>query len=144
MRLSAFNDQCVRVTLKTGEVFEGACQHNSAEYNEIEYGRREESLDIANWLFYRSEIRQVEPVGDEDAFLRSFGAIEEETIRDGLEFAEDALFSDEPRNVLRLLNCLEQRLPSMSDRAPWIALLQRLIGYTGDDAVRRKAAQIVG
>ena len=143
MRLSSFNDQCVRVTLHTGEVFEGACQHNSAEYNEIEYGVCEEGLDVADWLFYKSDIQQVERVEDEDAFLRSFGRIEEETFRDGTDAVEDALFSDEPRNALRMLCCLEQHLPSEADRAPWIALLQKLIRYTNDEDVRQKAEQIV-
>ena len=143
MELSAFDDHCVRVTLKTGEVFEGVCQYNSAEYNEIEFGKCEEGLDVANWLFCKSEIQAVERIEDEDAFLHSFGAIEEETIRDGLSFAEDVLFSDDVRIAIRLLNCIEQRLPSMPDRALWIALLKKLIGDTRDDAVRNAAQRIV-
>ena len=51
MKLSSFDDQCVRITTKSGEVFEGACRWYSADMNEAEYGKEEEGLEIAGWLF---------------------------------------------------------------------------------------------
>ncbi|MBR4727608.1 MAG: DUF3850 domain-containing protein, partial [Clostridia bacterium] len=59
MNLSDYDEKTVRVTLKDGDVFEGVCTHNSDEYNLDAIGRAEESLDIDNWNFFRSEIERI-------------------------------------------------------------------------------------
>ena len=52
MRLSDYDNQTVRITLKDGMVFEGYAVHNSADYDFHEFGRNEQSLQIDDWLFF--------------------------------------------------------------------------------------------
>ena len=141
--LSALDGQCVRVVLTTGEVLEGACQYNCEEYNEIEFGEAEEGVEISNWLAYKSQIGSVEIVEDEDAFLQTFGLIEEEAVRDGFDAVEDILDSDEPRSSIRLLRCLRAKWDTLPDRERIAALLPTLIRYTNDERVRALARQLM-
>ena len=60
MNLFDYDGKTVRITLKDGDVFEGVCVQNSAEFNFDAIGREEESLAIDNWNFFKSEIRKVE------------------------------------------------------------------------------------
>ena len=110
MKLSDYNDLCVRITLRDGSVFEGACQYNDAEFNEAEIGPAEEGLEIGGWLFCRSEIEKVELIDESNPFRAPFGTIEEETVRDGVDAIRDGLIDGDERNVERLLNCLEHSL----------------------------------
>ncbi len=118
MDLSAYDDQCVRVTLKDGSVYEGACQYNSAEYNEAEIGPDEDGLEIAHCLFCRSEIARVELIDESNPYRAPFGALEEETIRDGSDLIEEVLTDDDPRSAERLLNCLEHYLNLSTGSVP--------------------------
>lgn len=56
MELSAYNEKNVRITLETGEIFDGVSLYFDAEYMLAEYGREEDALEIDGWIFYRSEI----------------------------------------------------------------------------------------
>ncbi len=58
-KLSDFDEKDVRITTVDGDVFDGVCVWNCAEYGEAELGRDEESLQIDHWVFYRSDIRDV-------------------------------------------------------------------------------------
>ena len=66
MNLSRYDGVTVRLTTKDGEVFEGECTHEDAEYCEHEYGKAEDALDVDGWLFYRSQIGSVERIAEED------------------------------------------------------------------------------
>lgn len=110
MKLSLYDDKCVRITLRDGCVFEGSCKYNSDEFNLAELGIGEDSLEISGWLFKNSEIRSVEVVDESNPFQSPFGTIEEETVSDGSDAIYDVLSSEEPVNAERLLNCLEHRL----------------------------------
>ena len=59
MELSAFNGKAVRITLETGEIFDGVSLYSGDEYMLSEYGREEDALLIDDWIFYRSEIADV-------------------------------------------------------------------------------------
>ena len=69
MKLSSFDGTLVRVTTTDGDVFEGECTWNSAEWGEIEYGRREELLDIDHWLFFADDIKTVERIAPKETYI---------------------------------------------------------------------------
>ncbi|MBQ7580723.1 MAG: hypothetical protein IJU39_05400 [Clostridia bacterium] len=114
MKLSLYDDKCVRITLRDGSVFEGSCKYNSDEFNLAELGIDEDSLEISGWLFKKGEIGSVEVVDESNPFQSPFGTIEEETVSDGPDAIYDVLSSEEPVNAERLLNCLEHRLANNS------------------------------
>ena len=58
--LVGFDGKCVRVTMTDGQVLEGICCHNSADYGEWELGNREESLQLLNYVVYSGSIKKVE------------------------------------------------------------------------------------
>ena len=66
MKLSDYDNQTVRITLKDGMVFEGYAVHNSADYDFHEFGRNEQSLQIDDWLFFRRDIKSVEIAAESD------------------------------------------------------------------------------
>lgn len=59
MRYRDFDDRKVRVTLKTGEVFEGYSTSHSKDYNEHEFNRAEPGIQICDYLFFKSEIKDI-------------------------------------------------------------------------------------
>ncbi len=69
MKLSAYEDKLVRLTDFQGQVFDGEAIWDSEEYCFHEYGVEEEALRIDNWLFYRSQIRRVELLGEREPAL---------------------------------------------------------------------------
>ncbi len=56
VELSAYNGKTVRITLETGEIFDGVSLYFDAEYMLAEYGREEDALQLDDWIFYQSEI----------------------------------------------------------------------------------------
>ena len=140
--LSALNDQCVCIQTTDGEVIEGVCQHNSAEYNEIEFGENEEGLEIGCRLIFRSQIKTAAIIEDENAFLQTFGAIEEEAAADGFDTVNDIFFSDEPRSTIRLLRCLLAQWDTLPDRDRIAGLLPELCRFTNDERVRVLAKEL--
>ena len=66
--LSQWDGKLVRITDKWGDVFEGECMHNGAEYCLQEFGRAEEALQIDDWLFYAGTIRRVEPIREKEIY----------------------------------------------------------------------------
>ena len=61
MKLSAFDEQSVRLITTEDEIFDGLCRYCPAEYCQIELGGDEEALEIDHWVFYKSRIRSVTP-----------------------------------------------------------------------------------
>ena len=86
-KLYTYDNKCVRIYLKDGTVVEGSCTHNNCDYNEHEYNRREESLVVHSYIFYKREIESVEEISKEEC-LSSFGWIEEEILKDEMEWIE--------------------------------------------------------
>ncbi len=60
MKLTDFDGKTVKITFDDGTVFEGECAECSAEYCFAEFGREEEALQIDDWLFYESDIAEIE------------------------------------------------------------------------------------
>ncbi len=68
MNLAQYDGKAVKVTMTTGEVFMGVCEVSSAEFNECEYGEKEDSLDLGGfngWKIYASQIASVELLKNE-------------------------------------------------------------------------------
>ena len=60
--LSAFDGRQVRLVTEYGEMFRGECAFFPAEYGMHEFGREEEGVQIDCWVFYKSDIRSMEPI----------------------------------------------------------------------------------
>ena len=142
MKLREFDNKRVRITCKNGEVFEGVCEYNDAEYCEIELGRNEESLEIMNFLFYKSEIKNVESL---ERFSESYGAIEEYYTQDGIEELRDVLLDEDKENILRLIRCVEDKLKKADypyrDKA--IEALSDAAEYSNDEEIKAEAKRIL-
>lgn len=146
MELWKFYEKRVRITTKHGEVVEGVCLHNTADFSESEYGVNEEGLSIASWLFFERDIEKVEEVGEE-GFSTPFGMIEQETINDGIYYIEDGLFSEVTENALRLLDCIESRLDDrehpIPDREELPEVLKKLKEYSEDRSILEKTERLL-
>ena len=68
-----FDNKCVRIIDRWGGVYDGICMFNSVDYNEHEFGRREEALQIENYIFYKRQIKQVVVLEDNSGRLRPAG-----------------------------------------------------------------------
>ena len=114
MQIRKYDGKCVRITLPNGEVYEGVCRYNSVDYNEHEFGRSEDALQIVNFLFYRSDIKKIECLethwGPYGHFSAPFGLLEEWNVREGFGFIQDVIESEEGEHVPRMLCCLDSFL----------------------------------
>ncbi|MBR6006170.1 MAG: DUF3795 domain-containing protein [Clostridia bacterium] len=112
--LVGFDGKCVRVTMTDGQVLEGICCHNSADYGEWELGNREESLQLLNYVVYSGSIKKVESLEEHDGpygrFSGPFGQLEEMTVTDFPDFFCDSFDYGEPEHELQLLRCAEAYL----------------------------------
>ncbi|MBQ6109712.1 MAG: hypothetical protein IJK97_15980 [Thermoguttaceae bacterium] len=151
--LKEFDEKCVRITDRWGDVFDGICTYNSDEYDEHEFGRAEESLQILSFLFYKSDINKIESLEEHSGpfgrFLDPFGKLEELTVEDGIDSINDVLFDEDEEHVLRLLRCLGEYLdPSrgheLPDREEVLRSLGKLAKEADDDGIRSEAQQLIG
>ena len=146
--LKKYDGLCVRIIDSNGDAFDGICSHNSEEYDEHEYGRCEESLQIENFLFFKRDIKEIQSLeensGPHGRFLDPYGKLEIMTVEDGIDSIEDVLFSEEDEHVIRLLNCLEEYLDpnsglEVSDHEEIIKALRKLLEVNSNIAIQEKA-----
>lgn len=147
MNLKKFDDKCVRITLKDGSVFEGACLYDSREYCEIELGINEECLEISGWLFNKSDISKLELIDESNPFLAPFGVIETETVKDGADTAEDILLDGDQRNAERLLDCLEYHIANgdavvFAEKDAFAEALNTAAEYASDQNVKKRSSDL--
>ncbi len=147
MKLNVFDGKEVRITLKDGSVFEGACVFNSDEYNEIAFGIEEEGLEISNWLLTESDIANVEIITENDPYIAPFGTIEKTAVEDGIDPILDILLSDEPRNAERMLACLEWYLRESPGSLPKKEPLEKALIETeklySSESIAKKCADLL-
>lgn len=62
MNLSDFDGKMVRVTDSDGRIFTGVGETLSSDYCFHEFGRDEEGIQLCNYVFYASGIRNIEPL----------------------------------------------------------------------------------
>lgn len=151
MKLSQFDGKCVRLTDDLGNVFEGICCYNGKEYNEHEFGRAEDGVQIGFMLIYRSQIKKIESLekhhGPYGHFSAPYGALEEIAVEDGLDMIDEVFLSEEEIHTLRLMTCIEQYLDDgrdseLPERQALSALLQKLPCFYKDEEVRRQAKRL--
>ena len=64
MRLERFDETTARITDAQGDVFDGECVYDSAEYCEAEFGRSEDALELLRLLLpetHDPQVYQAEP-----------------------------------------------------------------------------------
>ncbi len=152
MKLHEYDGLCVRIVGSGGDLFEGFCSHNDAQYGKREFGRAEESLQILTFLFFESEIRDVESLegneGPYGMFSEPYGNIEEMVVEDGIDSIGEVLFSEETEHVYRLLLCLEKYLiPGgsyrLACRGQLIDILKELLTVNRDERIRTEAETLL-
>ena len=142
-----FDGKCVRIVDRWGSVFDGICMFNSVDYDEHEFGRREESLQIENYIFYKRQIKQVTVLeansGPYSPFLDAYGELEEDALKDGMVLTEDILLSEENVHSLRMMNCINAHIAKGEiDKLPpcaeLIKTLNELVTYNQDEDIQRQ------
>ncbi len=152
MNLKQFDGLCVRIIDIHGDIIDGICSYNNADYDEHEFGRYEESLEIVSYLFYRSDIQSVESLenhtGPYGKFLDPYGKLEEMAARDGIDSITDFLFCDDNEHVMRMLNCLDRYLDpyfgyDFPCRAETLDALEELCRTSDDNDIIDEAQRLI-
>ncbi len=152
MKLSKFDGQCVQIEDNSGDLFEGYCSYNSAEYNEHEFGNDEEGLELPGILFFKSDIRKVTSLEDHQGpygkFTSSYGKLEEMIVEDGVDMIDEVFYSEEQEHIYRLLLCMENHLKSPEDSLfesskELVALLKGLNIMNVDEKTKEKAQALI-
>ena len=113
MNLSKFNNKLVRIVDIEDTVFEGYSVFNDKEYNYHEYGRKEDSLQILNIMFYESYIKSVEEI---KKFSDKYGNLEELICDNDLDFALDALDYENEIHNERIKLYLKDNIDKFEDK----------------------------
>ena len=120
MNLKEYDNKCVRITDIDDSPFEGICSFNNKEFNECEYGRNEDSLDILNIKFYKPFIKEVEVIKDFNN--KEYGNLEELIIDSGIDFIQDALEYEDDIHKDRLKLCIKDNIDKFNDKEKTILL----------------------
>ncbi len=107
MNLEKYDNKLVRIKDCTDDVFEGICTYNSSDYNECEYGRNGDSLQILYFAFYEDTIKEIEVIDD---FSSNYGKLEELILEDGNSMIIDAFEYEDDIHNNRILLCIEDKL----------------------------------
>ena len=86
LNIGNYDGKRVRITEANGEVFEGVAAYYNKDYCEHEYGRREPCLQIANFTFFRSDVKAIETLRGQ--YAAPYGRIEELNFQDGIDSIE--------------------------------------------------------
>lgn len=152
MNLKRFDGQCVRIIDSDDIAFDGYCSYNHSEYNEHEFGRAEDGLEIVNFLFFESDIKSIKSLeghtGPYGRFLDPFGKLEEMNVQNGLDSILDVLFCEDNEHVLRMLRCLDYYFdPENHCEFPYqreaYGALMELVESTTDETVKAEANRLV-
>ena len=148
MKLSKFDLKCVRVTDIFGSVYEGYCVYNNKDYNESEYGKREESLQILNFIFYKSIIKSVESLESVNTpyghFSNKYGNLEKEIVEEGKIFVEDIVDYEDDIHVYRVLLYIEDHLDKINDyKDDFINMLKSLQKYNKNKDVLNEVDKLL-
>ncbi len=143
MKLSKYDNKCVKITCVDGKIYEGICQYNSHDYCYHEFGKDEEALEILHLLFYNSDIIKIRSIenhhGPYGKFSEPFGEVEIVTAND-FDLLEQALDIDEnEEHIYRILLCLE----NMKINDDIVKLLNNLVKYNYDDKIINKAKELI-
>ena len=141
MKLKKYDDKLVRITTIDDEVFEGICSYNDKEYNEFEFGKKEESLQMIYFMFYKGAIKNVEILDD---WSKKYDYFEEEIVKDGAYAIEEVFDSEESKHILRLLEYIYDHIDLvLGYKDELIKLLNILVKYNDDKEVVEKAKSVI-
>lgn len=112
MNLRKYNDKIIRIITINDEIYDGLCSYNEKEYNLLELGINEESLQILSYLFFSRDIKEIIVL---DKFLDDFGLLEEEIVSEGVDEITDAIEYTIDDHTYRILCCLEKH-PEFEDK----------------------------
>ena len=173
MNLQAFDDQCVRITTVSGEVYEGIVSYLGEEYVFHEYGCRQEALMLTPILFYKDDIARIESLEDVNGpfghFSQKYGLLEMQCLAWGTDLIEEVFASEDDSQICRMLSCIDDHFSSLADRAvpgmaPWRSggsepetedgsgpvylgelenMLQELVQYNGNEEVVKAAKTVL-
>lgn len=152
VKLSKYEGKCVRVYLKSGEIFEGIAEHDSAEYCFHEFGVDEDALQMENFVLYRRDIKKVESLegrtGPWGPFSAPFGQLEEAVCDAGADLIDEVFTGEEDVHIVRLLRCLIVRLGSsdakeIPDVEQLPKLLRDLPSFTENEEALEMAKQLL-
>ncbi len=152
MTLNNYDGKCVRIVDAWGDVVEGICTHNSAEYCECEFGRSEECLQIMYFLFYKSDIKEITSLENKNGkygkFSDRYGKIEMMVVEDDIDMLTDALLESENEHVYRLLLCLDDYLdPKNNHKFKYhdevMEALEKVIRYNTDEKIKSQAKLLI-
>lgn len=152
MTLEAYDGQCLRIADSSGNVFEGVCAYHNAAYAKQEYGRKQEALQMANFVFFQSDIREIQSLeqnqGQWGKFSAPYGQLEEWNVQEGIDCIQDVLFSEEEVHVYRMLCCLEDYIApdtkhDMDCGEALPKVLQELLDTRISERCREKAEKII-
>jgi len=113
MNLKEYDGKYIQLIDRFDNMYEGICEYNSIDYNFHEYGKNEDGLQILGFLFFKSIIKSVKVLGDNEPFghfTEKYGQLEEEMIKSGSYFIEDAIDYGYDDHIYRLLLCLDDYL----------------------------------
>ena len=128
MELKSFDDKCVRILTTSGEAYEGIVSYYGHEYVFHEYGCDQEALHLAPMLFYQDDIVSVTSLENVDGpfghYSEKYGLLEKQCLEWGSDMIEEVLASEDDTQILRMLACMKDALPSLAARlvpgmAPW-------------------------
>ena len=147
-----YDAKCVRIIDRWGGVYDGICMFNSVDYNEHEFSRREEALQIENYIFYKRQIKQVVVLEDNSGpyspFLDAYGQLEEDALSEGMVLTEDILLSEENVHSLRIMNCINAHidrgeLDKLPPRGELVKTLNTLVRYNQDEDIQREGKRLL-
>ena len=152
MNLEQYDGKPVRITDSDGLVFEAIASYFGDEYSECEFGRAEEGLQLVNWLFYESYIKEIEVLEDKGGpwgpFSGPFGRIEEENLFDEPNQVDESLWSEEDEHVLRMLRGIEKYLDpaagrEIKNKEEIFSLIRDVTTLSQDEATVAKAKELL-
>ena len=176
MELKSFDNKCVRILTASGEAYEGVVSYCGREYVFHEYGCDQEALNLAPMLFYQDDIVSVISLEEVDGpfghYSEKYGLLEKKCLAWGSDMIEEVLESEDDTQILRMLACMKDALPSLAARvvpgmAPWRSgnsmsrteedesepgpvyrgelenMLGTLVKYNGNEEIVREAEELL-
>ena len=146
MKLSKFDNKCIRLEDIFGDVYEGVCSYNNRDYNMHEYGKDEECLQMSHIIFFKSLIKNVSSLenvsGPYGNFSSKYGKLEEVVIDSDLDLVDEVFDSEDDISIIRLIYCLEDKIDSIEDKNKLLNLVNNLIKYNKNTEILDEANKL--
>ena len=108
--LKKYDEKLVRIEDVDGNIYEGEALYYDEEYNEIEYGESEESIDLFNIKFYPFAIASIEEI---DNYSGKYGLLEEQLVLNFFDDVDDYLYEEDEITKKRILECIKDNMDKL-------------------------------